>query len=137
MAEEVVATFPGPLNSFSINLVIENGSNSEVRTFGISGRTAKFPITWDSFGAFSGPATLVSTEGIDTEVVSQRFSNFGPNETVNFNGIDPDFTNDISAGVRVLDMAGSRAVVVFADGATGFGEFEADDDGTLKAVINK
>jgi hypothetical protein len=137
MAEEVVATFPGPLNSFSINLRIENTSNSDVRAFGISGRTAKFPITWDTFGAFSGPATVTSTEGIDTEVVFLRFANFGKGETVNFNGIDPDFTGDTSAGVRVLDISGARAVVVFADNSTGFGDFAVDDDGTLRAIITK
>jgi hypothetical protein len=137
MAEEVVATFSGPLNAFSINLKLDNSSKSDVRVFGISGRTAKFPITWDSFGAFSGPAIVTSTVGIDTEVVLVRFANFGPGDTVNFNGIDPDFTGDSSSGVRVLDMSGSRAVVIFADGATAFGEFEAVDDGTMRTVITK
>jgi hypothetical protein len=41
MAEEVVATFSGPLDSFSINIAIDNASNSDVREFGISGRTAR------------------------------------------------------------------------------------------------
>ena len=49
MAEEAVATFIGPLNSFSINLRIENATQTEIRAFGISGRTAKFPITWETF----------------------------------------------------------------------------------------
>jgi hypothetical protein len=137
MAEEVVATFSGPLNSFSINLRIDNASQSQVRSFGISGRTAKFPVTWDSFGAFAGPATILSTVGLDTEVVMVRFSGFDAGEQVSFSGIDPDFTGDASAGVRVLDMAGSRAVVQFSDGTTGFGEFEATDGGTLRAVISK
>ena len=137
MAEEVVATFSGPLNSFSINLTCENATNSDVRAFGISSRTAKFPTTWDSFGGFSGPATVTSTEGLDTEVVLVRFANFGPGDTVTFSGIDPDFTGDTSSGVRVLDMSGSRAIVLFADGSTGFGEFEATEAGTLRAVITK
>jgi len=137
MAEEVVATFSGPLNSFSINLTLENATRSDVRAFGISTRTAKFPMTWDSFGVFSGPATVTSTAGIDTEVVMARFANFGPGDVVTFSGIDPDFTGDSSSGARVLDMSGSRAVVLFADGSTGFGEFDATDDGTLQAVITK
>lgn len=137
MAEEVVATFSGPLNSFSINLSVENATQSDIRAFGISSRTAKFPMVWDSFGAFSGPATLTSTNGLDTEVVLARFANFGPGDTVAFNGIDPDFTGDASSGVRVLDMSGSRAVVLFADGRSGFGEFQATDTGTVRAVITK
>ena len=43
MAEEVVATFTGPLDSFSINLSVENASNADVRSFAISSLTAKFP----------------------------------------------------------------------------------------------
>jgi len=137
MAEEIVATFSGPLNSFSINLTLENASKSVVRSFGISGRTAKFPITWDSFGTFSGPAGVTSMVGVDTEVIFIRFSNFDPGEKVKFSGIDPDFTGDTSSGVRVLDMSGSRAIVLFADGSSGFGEFEATDKGTLQAIITK
>jgi hypothetical protein len=137
MAEEVVATFPGPLDSFSINLTVDNASNSDVRALGISSRTAKFPITWDSFGASAGAATVIATDGLDTEVLMVRFANFGPGVQVSFNGIDPDFTNDTSSGVRVLDMEGSRAVVLFSDGTSGFGEFEPTDDGTLRVVITK
>lgn len=137
MAEEVVATFAGPLDSFSINLTLGNASRSQVRSFGISGRTAKFPVTWDSLGAFSGPATVLSTTGLDSEVALVRFSGFAPGEQVTFRGIDPDFTGDTSAGVRVLDLSGTRALVLFSDGTTGFGEFEPTDEGTLRAVIPK
>ncbi|MEJ2711319.1 MAG: hypothetical protein P8074_27170 [Anaerolineales bacterium] len=137
MAEEVVATFSGPLNSYSINMRLENASHSAIRGVGISGRTAKFPITWDSFGVMAGPAILTSTVGLDSEVVFMRLSNYGPGDTLHFNGIDPDFTGDNSSGVRVLDITGARAVVLFADGDTGFGEFEPTDDGTLRAIITK
>ncbi|MCX4823919.1 hypothetical protein OG883_29400 [Streptomyces sp. NBC_01142] len=137
MAEEVVATFAGPLDSFSINLNLGNASSSEVQSVGISGRTAKFPVTWDSMGTFAGPATLASTVGVDTEVVVVNFSGFSPGEQVSFTGIDPDFTGASSAGVRVLDMSGARAFVQFADGTTGFGEFEATTAGALRAVISK
>ena len=137
MAEEVVATFSGPLDSFSINLTIDNASNSELREFGISGRTAKFPITWDSFGVLTGPAVVTTTDGEDTEVVIVHLANFVPGVQAQFNGIDPDFTGDSSSGVRVLDMEGSRAFALFSDGDSGFGEFEATDDGTLRAVITK
>jgi hypothetical protein len=137
MAEEVVGTFAGPLNSFSINLRLDNASRSQIRSFGISGRTAKFPVTWDDFGTFAGPATVLSTTGLDTEVVLVRFSGFDPGEQVAFTGIDPDFTGDTSSGVRVLDLSGARAYVLFSDGLTGFGEFEPTDGGTLRAVITK
>ena len=137
MAEEVVATFDGPLDSFSINLTVDNATNSQVRTFGISGRTAKFPITWDSFGFASGSATVISTDGLDSEVVLVRFANFNSGQQESFNGIDPDFTGDISAGVRVLDISGARIMVLFGDGTTGFGEFEPTDEGTLQAVATK
>ncbi|MEU6708990.1 hypothetical protein [Streptomyces wuyuanensis] len=137
MAEEVVATFAGPLNSFSINLTLSNSTTSDVAAVGISSRTAKFPVTWDSMGTFGGPATLTSTVGVDTEVVIANFTGFSAGEQVSFTGIDPDFTGAPSAGVRVLDMAGTRAFVQFADGTTGFGEFEATTTGTLRAVISK
>ncbi|MFI9080026.1 hypothetical protein ACIGW8_26750 [Streptomyces sioyaensis] len=137
MAEEVVATFAGPLNSFAINLTLNNASSSVVQSVGISGRTAKFPVTWDSMGTFAGPATLTSTVGVDTEVVIANFSGFGPGEQVSFSGIDPDFTGAPSAGVRVLDMAGARAFAQFADGTTAFGEFEATTAGALRAILSK
>ena len=137
MAEEVVATFAGPLDSFSINLTLDNATNSQVRTFGISGRTAKFPVTWDDFGFPTGPATVISTDGLDSEVVLVRFANFSSGQQESFNGIDPDFTGDVSAGVRILDISGSRALVLFADGTSGFGEFQPTDEGTLQAVISK
>ncbi|MZE81339.1 hypothetical protein [Streptomyces xinghaiensis] len=137
MAQEVVATFAGPLSSFSVNLTINNGSGAQVQSFGISGRTAKFPVTWDSMGSFSGPATLTSTVGVNTEVVIANFSGFAPGEQVAFSGIDPDFTGSASAGVRILDIAGSRAYVLFSDGTTAFGEFEATTAGTLRAVMSK
>lgn len=137
MAQELVATFAGPLNSFSINLTLENATSSAVRTFGISGRTAKFPVTWDSIGTLSGPATVTSTIGVDTEVVLVNFANFDPNDVVTLTGVDPDFTGDPSAGVRVLDIAGSRVIVYFADGSTTFGEFESTEAGTLMAVATK
>lgn len=137
MAEEVVATFDGPLDSYSINLMVDNASRVEVLTFGISGRTAKFPITWDSVGEISGQATVVGTEGEDTEVFLTTFSGFGPGQNVKYSGMDPDFTGASSSGVRVLDMCGSRATVFFSDGTTGFGEFHPTNDGMLKAVITR
>ncbi len=135
VAEKAVATFAGPLNSFSINLTLENASKSEIREVGISGRTAKFPTTWDSFGAFTGPATLKSTAGLDSEVVLLSFANFAQGVKVKFSGVDPDFTGDVSSGVRVLDMAGMHAVALFADGTTAFGEFAVTDDQQLRAVL--
>lgn len=137
MAQELVATFSGPLNSFSINLTLENATRLEIREFGISGRTAKFPTTWDSFGVASGPATVISTNGLDTEVVLVSFANFGPGATMKFSGIDPDFTGDVSSGVRVLDMSGCRATALFSDGSTAFAEFQATNDETLRAVMTK
>ncbi len=137
MAQEVVATFSGPLNSFNINLTVENATNSDIRELGISGQTSKFPVTWDSFGSFSGPANLISTTGLDTEVVLLSFANFSGGAAVTLSGIDPDFTGDISSGVRVLDISGARAVALFADGTSAFGEFIVTDNDTLQAVLTK
>lgn len=137
MAQELTAQFTGPLDSFSINLSLNNATKSDIRAFGISSRTAKFPMIWDSFGTPSGPATITSTNGVDTEVVMVRLQNFGPGETLDFNGIDPDFTGDASSGVRVLDIQGARAIAIFADGSTGFGVFDVDDGGALSAVMTK
>jgi hypothetical protein len=137
MAEEVIATFSGPLNSFSINLTLENASKHDIREFGISGRTAKFPVTWQFMGVTSGPATVTSTTGLDTEVLMLGFANFAPGAKLKLSGIDPDFTGDSSSGVRVLDMAGARVCALFSDGTTAFGEFEATDDGLLQASIPK
>ncbi|HLO94056.1 MAG TPA: hypothetical protein VK195_07045 [Burkholderiaceae bacterium] len=137
MAQEMVATFDGPLNSFSINLSLQNASNADIREFGISARTAKFPILFDTFGSFSGPVTLVGVDGVDTEVVTARFANFSPDKSVKFSGIDPDFQGDVSSGVRVGDFIGSRLLVLFADGTTGFGEFQPTNDGKLRAVATK
>jgi len=137
MAQELVATFDGPLDSFSINLSLQNASSGEVREVGVSTRTAKFPILFDTFGSYSGPATLVGTDGVDTEVVTARFANFSPDKAVKFVGMDPDFQGDVSSGVRVGDFAGSRMVVLFADGSTGFGEFQPTNDGKLRAVATK
>ena len=138
MAEEVVATFDGPLDSFSITLSITNSSTLSVRTFGISGRTAKFPVTWDSFGTYSGaPVVHTGNTGLDTEVVLAHFTGFDNGKTVKFTGIDPDFTGDVSSGIRILDLTGCRATVFFSDGTTGFGEFEATENNKLRAVLTR
>lgn len=137
MAEEVVASFAGPLNSFGINLSVTNASTLEVRSFGISGHTAKFPVVWDSVGVISGPATVLGTNGTDTEHFLTRFSGFAPGEAVKYTGIDPDFAGDTSSGVRVLDLTGCRAIVMFSNGTTGFGEFHPTDKGTLQAIISR
>jgi len=137
MADEVVASFAGPLNSFGFTLSVTNSTPVEVRGFGISGRTARFPTTFDSMGTFSGPATLVSTTGVDTEVVLVRLAGFTTDETIRFTGIDPDFTGDSSSGTRVFDLEGARFVALFADATTAFGEFRVKQDGTLKAVATK
>lgn len=137
MADEVVASFAGPLSSFGFNLSVTNSTPTEVRAFGISARTARFPVVFDSMGTFSGPATLVGVSGVDTEVVMVRLSGFTTGELVRFNGMDPDFTGDTSSGVRVFDLEGARFIVLFADGTTSFGEFHVKQDGTLKAVATK
>ena len=128
------ATIAGPLDFSQINLTIENTGGADIVSFGISGRTAKFPITWDNFGTFSGPATLDSTVGVDTEVVIHEFSNFGPGDSVSFNVIDADFTGAPSSAVRVGDIAGSQAMMKLSDGTTLFGEFRPNGSGSLHVV---
>lgn len=137
MTDTVIATFEGPLDGFSINLSVLNSTTSDIRVFGISGGTAKFPLVWDSFGAYSGPATLGTTTGVDTEVVMVRFTGFSANETVRFTGIDPDFMNDNVSSVRVLDIMGAKAIALFADGTSAFAVFEPTIDGKLRAVLVK
>jgi len=134
MAHDVIASFGGPLSGFAIELSVVNTSGIEVKAFGISGRTARFPITFDSMGMFSGPATLTGVSGVNTEVIIAHLNGFTPDETVRFEGIDPDFTGDNSSGVRVFDLEGCRFLVIYADGSNGSGEFAIDDEGTLRAV---
>ncbi len=110
-AESVTATFPGPLDSFSINLTIVNGSSESIVSFVLDGQRETDAITWDSMGSFSGPATLEMLNGEDTEVVVAIFSGFDPGEAVSFTGIDPDFTGDPSSGVTIGDIAGLRSAV--------------------------
>lgn len=137
MADTVIATFDGPLDGFAINLTITNDADGEIRAFGISGRTARFPMTWDSFGAFSGPATLGTVTGVDTEVIMARFTNFGSGDTIRFTSVDPDFTGDNVSSVRVLDLEGCKTTVLFSDGTTAFGCFEVTTDAELRAVMVK
>ena len=63
MTEKVIASFPGYLLSTSVNLSIENATSWEIVGFGLSARTSKFPIVWDTVGYFSGGADVIKTEG--------------------------------------------------------------------------
>lgn len=150
MADEVVATFSGPLNSVvgsapgGSTLTVRNATNENIREFGISGRTAKFPIRWDVFPEPRGSAVgTVAITGVNTEVVMVTFPDFNPGETVEFKDpatsveIDADLARDPISNVKVLDLEGARAVAVLASGATAFGEFEATANGTLRAVLTK
>ncbi|WP_163835285.1 hypothetical protein [Spartinivicinus ruber] len=134
---EVIAKFPNALDSYAIDLQIENMSNFHIRSFGLSSLTARFPVTWDSVGSFNGPATLVKTTGLDTNVVFFKFSGFSNGETVKFKGMDPDFTGDISSGVHNIDIEGSTAIVQLSNGETLFGKFEVDHKGDLTAILTK
>ncbi|MGD9546848.1 MAG: hypothetical protein AB7V45_04770 [Candidatus Krumholzibacteriia bacterium] len=110
-------TFPGPATSFAINLTIVNNAPVDIDAWGIDGASANDGhIIWDTFGAFSGPATLTSTTGIDTERVIAFFSGFSPGESVTFSGIDPDILGNPSFGVTVGGIANSRT------GARGHGQ---------------
>jgi hypothetical protein len=90
MAEEVVATFSGPLSAVvgpppvaGSELTVHNATSHNIKEFGISGRTAKFPVTWDEFPKPSGgPVGDVTIVGENTEVVMVRFQHFNPTETV-------------------------------------------------------
>ena len=113
---QILAGFPGPLDSYSINLMIINNTNQPIWLFTLNGRYAHHgPLIWDSMGTFAGPATLRHLKGVDTQSVMAVFSGFDPGETVTFTGIDPDFIGDPSSGVRVGEIAGSLSF------ARGFG----------------
>ncbi|MBM3242384.1 hypothetical protein FJZ31_39495 [Candidatus Poribacteria bacterium] len=102
---------PGPLDSYSINLTIVNNTEKPLRAFVLSGKRHPFePLIWDNIGAFSGPATLTSVTGEDTEVVVFKFSGFEPGESVSFSGMDPDFPSQPS--VMVGEIAGTISLVV-------------------------
>ena len=136
MAEEFILSFAGSGEDTARACKLYNGTNAVIRNVGISARTAKFPITWDYFEAMDGSATLLHTEGLDTEVIFFYFANFNAGEVVYFNAIDPDFSGDNNSWVQVGAIAGSRVIVVYEDGTSGFGELQIDK-GTLQAVISK
>lgn len=135
----VMATISGPLSSTDVVLTIENDGSEDVAAFGISGRTSRFPVTWDNFSGFSslptGSATRTNTVGVDSEVVLVEFSGFIPGESVVFDRIEGDFTGDPNSGVRVGDIAGSQAMVRLSNGITFTGEFRPDGNGSLVAEI--
>lgn len=131
---KVTAIFSKPMNSTANKITIVNKTNRDIRGFGLSGRVTKYPITWDSFGGASGPVTVTSTKGVDTNDVYIKFSGFDPGEKVSF-GLDADFTGDKSSGVRVRDLRGVRAIAQLDNGKFLFGEFKKDSHGNLSAVL--
>lgn len=144
MADLVVATF-APLNATvpAAQLRVQNdsGLTLDVDRFGISGRTAKFPVTWDGFAVAADPTqSVVSISGVGDEVVFVTLNNFDAGDFVTFT-VDADFTGDPNppspSVVRVLDISGARAMVVFSDNTTAFGVFEPAVDGSLRAVMLK
>jgi hypothetical protein len=151
MANEVVATFAAPLNrnlngsAFANSLTIANAANATLDSFGISGRTARFPVTWSRFDGFvANPGSAVAlqnTVGVGSEVVHVTFAGFDPTESASFTQIDADFTNEPQppdSVVEVLDLEGARAVAILVGGASATGEFEVaivGGNAVLRAVL--
>ncbi len=121
--------FPGPLNSYHIDLYIANGSSFSVEMIVIDGSVV-MPnhIIWDSFGTFEGPATLMALVGEDTQTVTATFVGFDPGETCRFDTLHPDFPNQ--PNVAVVQLAGV-ACTVFADGCGAEGVFAVEGNNVV------
>jgi hypothetical protein len=131
---KVIAIFSKPMNSIASKITILNKTNKDIRGFGLSGRATKYPITWDTFGGVTGPVTVTSTNGVDTNDVYVKFNGFDPGEKVSF-GLDADFTGDNSSSVRVRDLKGAKAIAQLDNGKFLFGEFKKDSKGNLSADL--
>ena len=121
--------FPGPLNSYHVDLYIANGSSFSVEMIVIDGSVV-MPnhIIWDSFGTFEGPATIMALVGEDTQTVTATFVGFDPGETCRFDTLDPDFPNQ--PNVAVVQLAGV-ACTVFADGCGAEGVFAVEGNNVV------
>ncbi len=121
--------FPGPLNSYHVDLRIDNGSSFSIEMIVIDGSVVTpTPIIWDSFGTFGGPATLMALVGEDTPTVTATFVAFDPGESCSFDTLDPDFPNQ--PNVAVVQLVGV-ACTVFADGYSAEGEFAVEGDNVV------
>src|SRR5437867_766741 len=64
--DNITATFPGGAGSFAINLRLTNNTTASNVIFQIRGQNAvQCPLVWDTFGTYTGAATLVSVTGVD------------------------------------------------------------------------
>ena len=142
MANEFIASFEGPLDSFNPNFKLHNGSDQEIGTVAFSGKTAQFPITWDRIGEMKdsnvGDPTkpfLAGTRGEDEEIVYMYFYGFKPGETLYFSGGDLDFTGDPSSVVPVGAIEGTKVLILLANGYPYTGEFKVDQR-RMQAVIS-
>jgi hypothetical protein len=125
--------FPGPADSFAINLNIRNDTSRDISLIVVAGKRGsqcvnRGGIVWDSFGSFSGPASA-TVSGEDSTTVVIRLTGFSPGETISFSGIDPDCADDPSAGITVGGIAGSLALAF--GGGIGFDRFESDGSNTI------
>lgn len=132
-APNVNAYFDGPIDSFSINLTIENLATSTVDIVSVllDGSTANaFPILWDSPGfVINPPGATASFAGVDTQMLTINIADtpdgLNPGEALGLVGMDPD-GDPGPAGVSVGELAGVRMVFTFRGGGTLEGFFVRD-----------
>jgi len=123
LPQTVTFTFPGPLDGWQIDLYIANGAPVDVDAIVLDGSPVDpYPILWDSYGTFGGPAILDTITGEDTHVLTATFIGFEPGETVYFLTMDPDYDGG-DPGVPISGLAGVECQV-FAGSYWGEGVFE-------------
>lgn len=130
----LIGNTSGPDDSFSINFSFEN-TGADLLSLSIDGSTADAGnIIWDSIGIPGGTATLSSSAGENTNVMSFAFTlgNFIAGDTFTLSNIDPDFSPG-AASVRIGELAGVTVSASFADKSTFLGTFV--DDPTVRAGL--
>lgn len=121
----------GPDSSvFPINLTFENlpASTADITSIVLDGSTgAFFPIVWDSVAPVGGTASsaLISTLGVDTQVVTFNFGGdgFNPGENFTLTGVDPDPVGNPDGGVTIGQLLGTTIQFNFTGGGSLIGTF--------------
>ncbi len=133
------AIFPGPLNSFTIQLDVVNNAPASITD-----------ITFDPFGGLAGQGLVIesvfSATGGGASVsyplaggrgpMVASFSDFDEGEMFSV-GMDPDTYDNVNFGAEVGDMAGSRIELAFSDGTRGVGTLGVTDLGNVAAFVTQ
>lgn len=116
----------GPGSSFSINFFFGNTGPASIQSLTIDGSTANAGVViWDYIGSVGGTASVSSSAGEDTSIMSFIFSSFGVGDTFTLSGIDPDLIGFPSSGISIAELIGTSISAVFSDQSTVNGTFVA------------